>query len=132
MQCFSAKPFILSNTHCFALLIPFQSPCTKFFPTSISFPIPFASPVTIELINCGIFESNCGIAFTIPVDAIGGETAKNYLLGEQQIKKGGREMDVEKTFFLYGDNVDYDGPLQYNWDEKVGPSGHSYCQISNY
>lgn len=38
-----------------------------------------------------------GVAFTIPVDAIGGETAKNYLLGEQQIKKGGREMDVEKT-----------------------------------
>lgn len=33
------------------------------------------------------------------------------------------QQPVEKTFFLYGDNVDYDGPLQYNWDENVGPSG---------
>ena len=34
------------------------------------------------------------------------------------------QQPIEKTFFLYGDNVDYDGPLQYNWDEKVGPSGN--------
>ena len=30
----------------------------------------------------------------------------------------------EKSFFLYGDNVDDNGPLAFNWDENVGPSGN--------
>ena len=30
----------------------------------------------------------------------------------------------EKSFFLYGDNVDDNGPLAFNWDENVGPRGN--------
>lgn len=48
-----------------------------------------------ELIESG--GNDNGVAFTVPVDAIGGETAKNYLVGANPIKKGGKEMDIEKS-----------------------------------
>ena len=34
------NPFTFDITHAFALLIPFHSPCTRFFPTSLIFAIP--------------------------------------------------------------------------------------------
>ncbi|MDY6367757.1 MAG: P-II family nitrogen regulator, partial [Clostridia bacterium] len=38
-----------------------------------------------------------GVAFTVPVDAIGGISAKKYLLGEDEIVKGEEEMDLNNT-----------------------------------
>ena len=38
-----------------------------------------------------------GIAFTVPVDAIGGNTAKNYLLGEKPVKKGEDKMKKNES-----------------------------------
>ena len=41
-----------------------------------------------------------GIAFTIPLDGIGGQTSKEYLLGDKQIEKKGNDMDYKYVLII--------------------------------
>lgn len=48
----------------------------------------------------------------------------SYAIGNVDSISFARPVSKEKRFFLYGDNVEMDGPVKFNWDENVGPGGN--------